>query len=134
MYQTRWINRTDVSQYCITAVFISPFEMHDILIRSFFPVVYLFYDGKLFFFCLFFICFISRLKLNFLCKWRTLSKICIHSKKMGKHFFKIVVVLLFTHHNKTCDSALAECSLLESKHAKSFGYKEKVDTQNFTKI
>ena len=51
MYQTRWINRTDVSQYCITAVFISPFEMHDILIRSFFPDVYLFYDGKLFFFC-----------------------------------------------------------------------------------
>ena len=50
MYQTRWINRTDVSQYFITAVFISPFEMHDILIRSFFPDVYLFYDGKLFFF------------------------------------------------------------------------------------
>lgn len=80
MYQTRWINRIDVSQYCITAVFTSPFEMHDILIRSFFPDVYLFYDGKLFFFV---ICFISRLKLNFLCKWRTLSKICINLKKMG---------------------------------------------------
>lgn len=111
MYQTRWTNRTDVSQYCITAVFISPFEMHDILIRSFFPDVYLFYDGKLFFFV---ICFISRLKLNFLCKWRTLLKICINLKKMGKH-------------NKTCDSAFAE-------HAKSFEYKGKVDTQNFTKI
>ena len=68
----------------------------------------------------FVICFISRLKLNFLCKWRTLSKICINLKKMGKHFFKIVVVMLFTHHNKTCDSA---------EHAKSFEYKGKVDTE-----